>query len=145
MKREIKFRAWILTDDGTPLWKRKIDAPDKWVMYPWDEIFFSDMSPVTGYDSEFPGLDYPDSILMEYTGLKDKNGKEIYEGDILSGYYQDSLDYVEGVFTCSFESGCFVIGLPKGYHPCLCDVFPESQLEIIGNIYENPELISNEI
>jgi uncharacterized phage protein (TIGR01671 family) len=75
--------------------------------------------------------------LMQYTGLKDKNGKEVYEGDILSNQY-GKKDLV--VF---FENGFF--GKSKTnqttYNP-LCNGYLKNK-EIIGNIYENPELLKS--
>ena len=66
----------------------------------------------------------------QYTGLKDKNGKEIYEGDIiLFNNFGDTLDKVV------YSSGCFHTS-GRGY---LLDKIRE--IEVIGNIYENPELL----
>jgi len=76
----------------------------------------------------------PDTI-KEYTGLKDKNGDEIYEGDIVKakGIYSIRVRPV------IFKNGMFCIAgewslLPLGYF---------IELEIIGNIYENPELLGD--
>lgn len=68
------------------------------------------------------------AVLMQFTGLKDKNRKEIYEGDI--------LQTPEGVFPVEWMQYYFAL---KG----LADVglLESSPLEIIGNIYENPELL----
>jgi len=67
--------------------------------------------------------------LMQFTGLKDKNGKEIYEGDIVSAFGRTSaVKFHDGYFDCGID-------------------YIESQslnvdsYEIIGNIYENPELL----
>jgi uncharacterized phage protein (TIGR01671 family) len=88
----------------------------------------------------------PDLVLMQYTGLKDKNGKEIYEGDIykshsnLTGkcvvkfgyYYAGGRDY--------YASEAYGF-----YGEPIRDVDDtetlEGDMEIIGNIYENPELL----
>lgn len=80
-------------------------------------------------------------IPLQYTGLKDKNGKEIYEGDNLSGYRgrgltrdRESLEgYVywdEGAFGWSIQA--------KDSQYCLFNII---EPEVIGNIYENPELM----
>ncbi len=81
--------------------------------------------------------------LMQYTGLKDKNGTEIYEGDICE--YEDGeysfIAIVEPDYVNWFLKGVS----PKdnfninGFHDC-----GKSWLEIIGNIYENPELLEGE-
>ena len=74
--------------------------------------------------------------LMQCTGLKDKNGKLIYEGDILN--YSCLAGYSD-IYTCAFNNGSFLIGglLISNTH---------LKSEVIGNIYENPELleVSNE-
>lgn len=70
-------------------------------------------------------------ILMQYTGLKDKIGKEIYEGDI--------MDYGFGrVFSVQFKEGGYVAVFPDLKSNSM---IPLRLFEIIGNIYENPELL----
>ena len=70
-------------------------------------------------------------ILMQYTGLHDKQGKEIYEGDIvgLKGFRREEVGFTK---LHDGETGD-VIGM--GYDSCWED------MEVIGNIYENPELL----
>nr|DAE80585.1 MAG TPA: YopX protein [Caudoviricetes sp.] len=106
-------------------------------------------------------------ILMQSTGLKDKNGKEIFEGDILKfndewpdycyeGYVDGSIEGVNYV-EIKREKTCFTFGKTKIPESSLIDLtenehYPFEELlteasyefEIIGNIYENPE-ISKEV
>ena len=78
-------------------------------------------------------LDYEN--WCEWTGLKDKHGKEIYEGDIVK--------LADGIYEIIFEQGDFQTGFKKKSGNNLTDIGGEfaKKLEIIGNIWENPELI----
>ena len=72
--------------------------------------------------------------IGQYTGLKDKNGKEIYEGDVV-----DFDNYLQGQSLVKFESGCFRVDslnytTTLTYHVSL-------HTHIIGNIHDNPELL----
>ena len=122
--REIKFRAWHKEEKiiGEVL---GIDILHK-------EIFFSNED-VDCYEY----TDFKDVELMQYTGLKDKNNKEIYEGDILSdGNVKDlyKVIFENGSFRAEFE-GDF-----EEYSFDLIDVVAQG-CKVVGNIYENPELL----
>lgn len=91
---------------------------------------------------------YPDEIeLMQSTGLKDKNGKEIFEGDIITNgkdvmcmKRHDTLGfYVEKKGRVEFIADCAVLEEFEEDTKEIAD-----SLEIIGNIYENPELLEVE-
>jgi uncharacterized phage protein (TIGR01671 family) len=121
--REIKFRAW---------WA------EQRIMHEFglgQDYFKHCFSPVDeeNYTCE---LEYATAI-MQYTGLKDKNGKEIYEGDVVSDGKIKSK-----VFWGKYSLRLYHINTVKTSHPG-SEWMPfrfEGDYEVIGNIYENPEL-----
>lgn len=82
--------------------------------------------------------------LMQSTGLVDRNGKEMFEGDIIKITLDDgkpySRTYVEKV-TWDDKNYCFLFGGER--INCLLYAFSETTMEVIGNIYENKELLRN--
>lgn len=111
--REIEFRAWDKND------KEMFNI----IMIAWPQ----GRELRTIVSGRGGSVDNP--ILMQYTGLKDKNGKKIFEGDILDINDQITVvEWVEGV--ACFSGLQFVKGK-----------FNQAQCVVIGNIYENPELL----
>jgi hypothetical protein len=83
-------------------------------------------------------------ILMQCTGLKDKNGKLIYEGDILSLYgfnKKQNEEKERSVVKWDYQEASFYFGSVTSYNE---DNSSFSNIEIIGNIYENPYLLTEE-
>ena len=79
----------------------------------------------------------------QWTGLSDNNGVEIYEGDIVSysDYYIGDFDIPSGKGVVEFDNGEYIVSGPE-FAPKLCSEEIENEhIEIIGNIYENPELV----
>ena len=125
MEREIKFRAWdnkTVRYDVTGLEHYK-DNEMGGVFLDGDYYSLVDNNNGNGL-----------AVLMQYTGLKDKNGKEIYEGDL---YHAGDTNIIYQVI---FNKGCF-IGNQIGNRSLagLSDFI--YSIEIIGNIHQNPELL----
>ncbi len=78
-------------------------------------------------------------IALFYTGLKDKNSKEIYEGDIVTWVDTEGTTYVK---TVSFRAKdiCFTVG-NIAYTNLIDSGYFQTKLEVIGNIYQNKELL----
>ncbi|MEC1600695.1 YopX family protein [Bacillus halotolerans] len=121
--REIKFRAWH------EKWNRliyEIYLGDNEVKFP-----IGNTNDILDINEEYSNL-----IFQQYTGLKDKNGRDIYEGDIVIDGRKNSAEVV-------FDDGCFcVIGYLGDLrtHPLRDSLFCGERFEVIGNIYEDPEL-----
>lgn len=96
-----------------------------------------------------PHLILDEDIVMEYTGLKDKNGKEIYEGDIINIWHihdvEEGSEHVAGTEYIAWREPSAALVLRSDPdntdHPIDIAGEPDYFLEVIGNIYENPELL----
>jgi uncharacterized phage protein (TIGR01671 family) len=128
MMREIIFRAWW-KDDNT------LVDPKSYVIYPDGTIEF----PEGGWDLQ--GWDSSDLVILEqYTGLKDRNGKMIFEGDIIS------TDLARDFLVVEFKGGAFVFNCNDGEDDYYDHISASHELdneykygEVIGNIHDQKE------
>lgn len=125
--REIKFRAWD-KERKELLRVTLMDFPEWWVSC--DQTYGQAPSSDYGERNSFRNEDTDRHILMQYTGLKDKNGKEIYEGDMVANTNKEN-------FAVVWDELGWAIDNDKHHYT---GWVPE-RTEIIGNIYENPELL----
>lgn len=140
MSREIKFRAW------DKLEKRMGEVSCiKFRNVQYSQVFvrFKQLGKIVDEWFNYDEGSCNNVILMQYTGLKDKNGKEIYEGDIVKiagRYFKDSK--VEHNFKVEYDESRAWFGVLDALHTVSLNDFDyEEDLEVIGNIYENPELL----
>lgn len=101
-----------------------------------------EFKPYKSYES-FVGCILGDAEILRPTGLKDKNNKEIYEGDIIEGGYLNPLtgDFTSKRYIVKYEKASF-IGELIGHSPYGNTWLNFIHGEIIGNIYESPELLA---
>ncbi len=126
--REIKFRAW----------QRESKYMIKAALVHFDGRVFDLLC-------EPDHEDLTDKVdLIQFTGLKDKNGKEIYEGDVLENMkgHRFVMEYDGLAFgwrgLTPYANGCVEFSYDTITNPKMTEIL---ELEIIGNIYENPELL----
>ena len=124
--REIKFRAWIkeLNEirevEYINFWKKMISFPNKFCK----EYYLN--------------ADFDEIELMQYTGLKDKNNEEIYEGDIVTLHnnkYKVIFNTEEARFVLRDDE--FEMNIPFTNNN-------NERMEVLGNVYENPELLGEQ-
>lgn len=137
--REIKFRAWDKIN-------KEMVKRELWLRLDGMELTAIDLD-----KKDFGLFDYRDQVeLIQFTGLHDKNGKEIYEGDIVKyhdDFYSDPADiggrrhiirdrlYI--VWWHPLKAAFWLKSIPGAITESIWSL----DCEIIGNIYENPELL----
>lgn len=133
--RELKFRAW--------------DKVEKKMLFDADPFALH----VSGSNEPLLAKTHrnEDCIFEEYTGLKDKNGKEIYEGDIIKSSEHIGEVYRQGngrwVIFCGKDKlhygDLIVVGELEGETYDLALTLGREYCKVIGNIHENPELLED--
>jgi uncharacterized phage protein (TIGR01671 family) len=127
--RPIKFRGW----NG----ERMFNYEDWFTLDEQLTLCFEDSEDHSYVDNS--DVDFPNRVkLMQYTGLKDKNGKEIYEGDILEVDWQDDRYPIHNIGPVKWDEENSRWDLGEGGSP---KKDAELHFEVVGNIYEKPELL----
>jgi len=142
MKREIKFRVWTGQKMEYNIMAGFIGA---FYVQGMDEKDSASMNP---YNTIYP----EDTPVMQFTGLKDKNGKEIYEGDVLKYTQHPGYIMEDSIMVVKFNSsnGSFGYNILGSMFPEVIMPFSQhdevqedvlNHCEVIANIYETPELL----
>ena len=135
MSREIKFRAW----DKQQKCFVDFDNPKNGIQYRCGEFRVS--SGWGSYKEPVYNENTTDRYIIEqYPCLKDKNGKEIYEGDIVEIGKYGKFQIIWNEWACKFDFD--KIGKREREEPLLSQDW-EQKTEVIGNIHENPELLED--
>jgi len=141
--REIKFRAW-----GSPVRLSQNEPPKEMVYF---NLFETD-----GYwieDEKYNEFMGDSCEIMQYTGLKDRNDKEIYDGDILATsnrstendldiWFEKDYGYTEVYW--DEKHSCW-LSAPWHFDNYYNTVYSLCHIRVIGNIHENPELLESEV
>ena len=119
MLKEIKFRAW---------------HKEKHKMFEVQKMSFKTGKILPyGWNMEHDGIEFE---LMQYTGLKDKNGKEVFEGDIVT---DGTINYVVAFYAGSWRLKQNIDG--DTWWKSLYRYVANFKVEVIGNVYENPAFL----
>lgn len=141
--RELKFRVWFEPTDQYK--KEEIELgrqmPDDIYacFYTSDDFFDDTWCNLADYKNE--------PIIEQYTGLKDKNGAEIYEGDIIevetATFYDPEVSRYEVYWNEDMLDDSLRLISGINFDDCVGELSP-SAVSIIGNIHENPELLKGD-
>lgn len=135
--RQLKFRIW--------------DTLSEYYIYPENRFAASHcwITPYGTVQNMRNGAGSPELIIQQWTGLTDKNGKDIYEGDIFKGFHCPFKGAIIPYRPVEFHNGTFFVKIKGSEHPMYLHRFLENDYgdailpEVIGNIFQNPELLQN--
>ena len=128
--RDFKFRIW-----------HKVKK--HWTQYGINLLGETVLMGYVGYDSKedrtIPLIELNDLVVTQYTGLKDLQGNDIYEGDIVQCLNHNPskflVEFIEGGFCCTYDGNYVPADINHFYPSVGC------QIKVIGNRFENPELM----
>lgn len=148
MQREIKFRGKRL-DSGEWIYGSLVGIDDTAVIVVHRDFCWNPLTDVNSFWFDMENNEVDTNTLGQYTGLKDKNGREIYEGDIIECIGRDGKPIRHFIKFCE----------NRGYYAqydnvtCICEskecgpiwqhYIDKWSKYVIGNIHDNPELIKN--
>lgn len=135
MNREIKFRIWADNKfyNKCLVGNTNNTNDEKWTC------------PMVWLEKQKEWVHCDNGIICQYTGLHDKNGKEIYEGNIVYcqtkyGKAKALIEFIDGKFVAYWNSA--ITHPQNGHHIACYDI--NKKFEVIGNVFENPELLGGE-
>lgn len=138
----IKFRAWDAYDESMhnnviPMYSKERLIN---VIFEWENSGYNFCEiDINNYDNAYLYEEFPYEV-MQYTGLRDVNSVEIYEGDVVKVNYND----VSEVKIITYHNASFGFrDNEMGFVPLAIFERPSKNLIVIGNIYENPELLGD--
>ena len=111
------------------------DRCDRWFILEGDYTY--------DYDIGYP-IEVQKETVGQYTGLTDKNGKKIFEGDIVSGHLDDLFPGDESRYEIAWKDYGWHLTRPDGTVDTAEQDWVNQNFEVIGNIYDNPELVEVE-
>lgn len=130
--REILFRGKQLKDGK---WTEGYYCPKPYSHFPCEPTIF----PFETINKDWHGERVDPETVGQYTGLTDKNGRKIFEGDIVGRYFQNQKRYFTGIveygeFNCSCCNGVY------GWHFDGEDIREHDKYEVLGNKFDNPRI-----
>jgi len=140
-QREFKFRAWNKNkkimcydneDDSAESWDGSFSSSVGLINY----VFNGEREEGENVNEDFP------YVFMLFTGLKDKNGKEIYENDIVEFVNHNTDKKLKRTVIWDDKNICFKFTCSPSWNFIGYLEQTNGTMEVIGNIFENPELIS---
>lgn len=137
MNRNIKFRAWHAT--AKKMFTAEEMAEDQLTLLPTGKFIN-----VSGTSTNLSTI-YESMVPLQYTGLKDCNGKEIYEGDVVQDIVMGSNCQIVYTEYANFGLSPLNFKMDDLKYEIIDPAYSETTLEVIGNVFQNPELLKKEV